>query len=202
MLDASPASGAGAMGCSTYKNPWQGCGVPQPIIHGGAAAPPCHQTTRGRRQQPAPLSRRSEASTTDLPWQAGVHPAMCDGRDFRKAGRTGAHPCDVAGGSPPARIIAKVNPNGYWVCVVVVELAGTAGVVVVVLVVVVGVVQPDSDTMATAATHAMISFFISMIFVWFVTLPACSYAIGWSNDMGCNPTTNSSAGGGPRRPIG
>jgi Na+/phosphate symporter len=76
--------------------------------------------------------------------------------------------------------------------VVVVELAGTAGVVVVVLVVVVeaaGVVQPDSDdAMTTAAKHAMISFFISIIFVWFVTLPARKYAIGSSSAIRCNPT--------------
>jgi hypothetical protein len=65
--------------------------------------------------------------------------------------------------------------------------------VVVVLVVVVGVVQPDSDTMATAAKHAMISFFISIIFVWFVVLQTHNYAIGWSNAMGCNPTLYSSA---------
>jgi hypothetical protein len=56
--------------------------------------------------------------------------------------------------------------------VVVVEVAGTAGtagVVVVVLVVVVGaagVAQPDSDNATTAAAkHAMMSVFISMIFV-------------------------------------
>jgi hypothetical protein len=70
--------------------------------------------------------------------------------------------------------------------VVVVELAGTAGVVVV-LVVVDGVVQPDSDTMATATRQARISFFISMIFVWFVMfviLTAHQYAIGWSSAMG------------------
>jgi len=73
--------------------------------------------------------------------------------------------------------------------VVVVALAGTAGVVVVVLVVVVGVVQPVSDTMATAARHAMTSFFISIIFVWFVILQACNYAIGWLFTMGYNPTT-------------
>jgi hypothetical protein len=68
--------------------------------------------------------------------------------------------------------------------VVVVELAGTAGVVVVVVLVVVGVVQPDSDAMATAARQARISFFISIIFVWFVILTAHKYAIGWSSAMG------------------
>ena len=62
---------------------------------------------------------------------------------------------------------------------VVVELAGTAGVVVVVVLVVVGVAQPDSDAMATAAKHAMISFFISMIFVWFVDLQTHNYVMGW-----------------------
>ena len=65
------------------------------------------------------------------------------------------------------------------VSVVVVELAGTAGVVVVVVLVVVGVAQPDSDAMATAAKHAIISFFIGMIF-WFVVLQAQNYVIGWS----------------------
>ena len=86
------------------------------------------------------------------------------------------------------------NPYNYWVCVVVVEVAGTActaGVVVVVLVVVVGggVAQPDSDdAMTTAAKQAMISFFISMLFVCLVALPVRNYAIGWSPAMGCNPT--------------
>jgi len=56
--------------------------------------------------------------------------------------------------------------------VVVVAVAGTAGVVVVVLVVVAGVLQPDSDTMATAARHAMMSFFIVIfVFVWFHYCP-------------------------------
>jgi uncharacterized membrane protein YbhN (UPF0104 family) len=63
--------------------------------------------------------------------------------------------------------------------VVVVELAGTAGVEVVVVLVVVGVVQPDSAAMATAAKHAIISFFIGMIF-WFIVLQAQNYVIGWS----------------------
>jgi len=76
--------------------------------------------------------------------------------------------------------------------VVVVELAGTAGVVVV-LVVVVGVAQPDSDAMATAAKHARIIFFISIIFVWFVVLQAQNYVISLSNAMGCNPTSYSSS---------
>jgi hypothetical protein len=88
------------------------------------------------------------------------------------------------------------NLDGYWVCVVVVEVAGTAGIVVVVLVVVVGgggVAQPDSDdAMTTAAKHAMISFFINIIFVWLVTLPARDYAIGCASAMGCNPTMDSS----------
>jgi|SRR5579862_1011734 len=74
-------------------------------------------------------------------------------------------------GSPRARHCESPNLDGYWVCVVVVEVAGTAGtagVVVVVLVVVVGVVQPDSDdAMTTAAKQAMISFFISIIFCLF-----------------------------------
>jgi Na+/phosphate symporter len=87
-------------------------------------------------------------------------------------------------GSARAHHCKSLNLNCYWVCVVVVELAGTAGVVVVVLVVVVGaagVAQPDSDdAMTTAAKHAKISFFISIIFVWFVTLPARKYAIGSS----------------------
>ena len=72
-----------------------------------------------------------------------------------------------------------MNLDGYWVCVV------------VVLVVVVGVVQPDSDdAMTTAAKPAMISFFISIIFVWiwFVTSTAHRYAIGRSSAMACNPT--------------
>lgn len=77
--------------------------------------------------------------------------------------------------------LRNLNPNGYWVCVVVVELAGTAGVVVVVvLVVLAGVEQPDSDAMTTAAKQAMMSFFISIMFVWFVTLPARNYTIGRS----------------------
>ena len=63
------------------------------------------------------------------------------------------------------------NPYNYWVCVVVVEVAGTActaGVVVVVLVVVGGALaQLDSDdAITTAAKQAMISFFISMIFLF------------------------------------
>jgi hypothetical protein len=100
-----------------------------------------------------------------------------------------------------------LNPGNYWVCVVVVEVAGTAGtagVVVVVLVVVVGggVAQPDSDdAMTTAAKQAMISFFISMIFVCLVVLPARNYAIGWSPAMGCNPTWHQAPpNGGGRRP--
>jgi hypothetical protein len=79
--------------------------------------------------------------------------------------------------------------------VVVVEVAGTAGtagVVVVVLVVVVGgggVAQPDrDDAMTTAAKQAMISFFISIIFVCLFALPVRNYAIEWSPAMGCNPT--------------
>jgi hypothetical protein len=93
-----------------------------------------------------------------------------------------------------ARTDLPWNLDYYWVCVVVVEVAGTActaGVVVVVLVVVVGggVAQPDSDdAMTTAAKQAMISFFISMIFVCLVALPVCNYAIGWSPAMGCDPT--------------
>jgi len=64
-----------------------------------------------------------------------------------------------------------LNPDNYWVCVVVVEVAGTActaGVVVVVLVVVGGALaQLDSDdAITTAAKQAMISFFISMIFLF------------------------------------
>jgi hypothetical protein len=84
--------------------------------------------------------------------------------------------------------------------VVVVEVAGTAGVagvVVVVLVVVVGggVAQPESaDAMTTAAKQAMMSFFIRIIFVWFVTLTARTYAIGWSPAMGCNPTLRQTPG--------
>jgi hypothetical protein len=68
-----------------------------------------------------------------------------------------------------------------WVSVVVVELAGTAGTVVVVeLVVVAGVVQADSDTRATVARHAMISLFIGITVVWFVSLQSRNYTIGWS----------------------
>jgi hypothetical protein len=87
-----------------------------------------------------------------------------------------------------------IDLDGYWVCVVVVEVAGTActaGVEVVVLVVVVGggVAQPESaDAMTTAAKQAMMSFFISIFFVWLVTLTVRKYAIGWSQAMGCNPT--------------
>jgi hypothetical protein len=68
--------------------------------------------------------------------------------------------------------------------VVVVELAGAAGVVVVVeLVVAAGVlsftlVQADSVARAAAIRHGIISFFISIIVVWFVTLRAQNYAIG------------------------
>ena len=93
-----------------------------------------------------------------------------------------------------ARTALPWDLDSYWVCVVVVEVAGTActaGVVVVVLVVVVGggVAQPDSDdAMTTAAKQAMISFLISMIFVCLVALPASNYAISWSLTMGCNPT--------------
>jgi len=72
--------------------------------------------------------------------------------------------------------------------VVVVEL-GTVLCSVVVVVLGVGVsfvsftvVQPDSDAMATAARNGIISFFISIIVVWFVTLQYEyeKYAIGWS----------------------
>jgi len=93
-----------------------------------------------------------------------------------------------------ARTALPWDLDSYWVCVVVVEVAGTActaGVVVVVLVVVVGggVAQPDSDdAMTTAAKQAMMSFFISMIFVCLVALTVRNYAIGWSPAMGCNPT--------------
>jgi hypothetical protein len=82
--------------------------------------------------------------------------------------------------------------NCYWVCVVVVEVAGTAataGVAVVVLVVVDGVdEQPVSVTRAAVAMHAIMNFVISIIVIWFVNLQACRYAIGWSYAMGCNPT--------------
>jgi len=64
-----------------------------------------------------------------------------------------------------------LNLEGYWVCVVVVELAGTAGVVVVVVLVVVvgaGVEQPVNDTRATAAKQERMIFFIKIIVVWFV----------------------------------
>jgi hypothetical protein len=90
-------------------------------------------------------------------------------------------------GSARVHHCESLNLNCYWVCVVVVELAGTAGTAGVVVVVVVvevgaaGVVQLDSnDAMATAAKHAMISFFISIIMVWFVVLQAHNYVIGWS----------------------
>src|SRR5664280_386776 len=83
------------------------------------------------------------------------------------------------------------KPESYWDWVfvsVVVVVTGAGTVVCSVVVVVLCVASPffsftveqaDSDIRATAARQGMISFFISMIVVWFVTLQARSYAIGW-----------------------
>ena len=83
----------------------------------------------------------------------------------------------------------------YLVCVSVVVVVTGAGtvvccVVVVVLCVAGSVEQPDSNTRAATARHGMISFFISIIVVWFVVLQAHDYTIGWPYGMGCNPTNS------------
>jgi hypothetical protein len=82
--------------------------------------------------------------------------------------------------TPPRAPLRTPAPYWEWVSVVVVVLAGTVlcSVVVVVLWEVspflsfTVVEQADSDIRATAARQGMISFFISMIVVWFVTLQA------------------------------
>ena len=80
---------------------------------------------------------------------------------------------------------------------VVVVVTGAGTVVCCVVVVEVreplSVPQPVTDTNATAATQAMMSFGISIfLFVLFVYLSAGPYAIIWSRAMGCNPTGYSS----------
>ena len=78
-----------------------------------------------------------------------------------------------------------------WVSVVVV-VTGAGTVVCCVVVVEVcealSVSQPVSVKRAAVAKQAMISFFISMILIGFVVLPARHYAIGSPWAIRCNPT--------------
>ena len=111
-------------------------------------------------------------------------------------------------GNPASRVpLRKAESYLVWDDVSVVVVVTGAGTVVccevvVVLCVVGALEQPDSNTRAATARQGMISFFISMFFIWFVVLQSHNYASGWSQAMGCNPTNSRPAPEtAPRRKV-